>query len=65
MVVLMKHAQSPTDPLDSPTAPSDKQVHAQLHYVLVMFVKDGAMKKARNAPVGHGSDIWRLLCKEC
>ena len=64
MAVLMEHAQSATDWLDLPTAPSDKQVNAQLYYVLAMLVKDGAMKKARNALVGHGSGIWRLLCKE-
>ena len=60
MAVLMEHAQSATDWLDLPTAPSDKQVIAQLYYVLAMLVKDGAMKKARNALVGHGSGIWRL-----
>ena len=31
MVVLMEQAQSATDPLDMPTAPSDKQVHARLY----------------------------------
>ena len=64
MVVLMEHVQSATDPLDLPTAPNDNQVNAQLYYVLAMLVVDGVMKKARNAPVGHGSDIWRMLCGE-
>ena len=60
----MEHAQSATDTLGLPTAPSDNQVNAQLYYVLAMLVKDRAMKKARNALVGHGSEIWRLLCEE-
>ena len=64
MVVLMEHAQSEMEPLDLPTSPSDRQVNAQLYCVLAMLVKDGALKKARNAPVGHGSEIWRLLCEE-
>ena len=38
--------------------------HAQLCYVLAVLMKDGAMKKARNAPVRHGSEIWRWLCEE-
>ena len=52
MVVWMEHAESATGPLDLPTEPS------------AMLVKDGAMKKARNALVGHSSEIWRLLCEE-
>ena len=64
MVVLMVHAQSATEPQTFPTAQSDVQVNAQLYYVLAMLVKDGAMKRARNAPVGHGSEIWRLLCEK-
>ena len=36
----------------------------QLYNVLAMLVKYRAMKKARNALVGHGSEIWRLLCEE-
>ena len=61
----MEHAQSATDPLDLLTVPSDKQANAQLHYVWAILVQDGAMKKARNALAGHGSEIWRLLCEEC
>ena len=64
MVVLMEHAQSATDLLDLPTAPSDNQVNAQLYYVLAVLVKDGAMKKARNTRMSHGSEIWSLLCEE-
>ena len=63
-VVWMEHAQGEIEPLDLPTSPSDRQVNAQLYCVLAMLVKDGALKKARNAPVGHGSEIWRLLCDE-
>ena len=47
-----------------PQRQSDIQVNAQLYFVLVMLVKDGAMKKARNAPVSHRSEMWRLLCEE-
>ena len=64
MVVTIEHAQSATDPLDLPSAPSDRQVNAQLYFVLAMLLKDGAMKKAPNALVGHGSEMWRLLCEE-
>ena len=60
----MEHVQSATDPLDLPTAPGDNQVNAQLYHVLAVLVKDGAMKKARNAPVGDGSESWRLLCED-
>ena len=64
MVVLMEHALSATGPLTLSTAPSDKEVNAQLYSVLVMLVKDEAMQKGRTCVVGHGSEIWRLPCKE-
>ena len=64
MVALMEHAQRAADSLDLRTAPSDKQNNAQLYNVLAMLEKDVAMKQARNALVGHGSEIWRLLCEE-
>ena len=57
MVVLMEHAQGEIEPLDLPVALGDRQVIAQLYCVLAILVKDGAMKKARNAVVGHGSEI--------
>ena len=60
----MEHEQSATDQLDLPTAPSDKQVNAHLYCVLAILVKDGVMKQARNAPVGHGSEIWSLSCEQ-
>ena len=64
MVVVMEHAQSATEPWDLPAAASVNQANAQLRYVLVVLVKDGAMKQAGNAPVGHGREIWRLKCEE-
>ena len=60
MVVLMEHAPGEREPLDLPTAPSDSQLHAQLCCVPAMLMKGGALTKARNALVGHGSDIWTL-----
>ena len=64
MVVVMAHAQSATEPWDLPAAASVNQANAQLRYVLVMLVKDGAMKKAEHKSVGHGSEIWRFKCEE-
>ena len=61
---MMEHSAGEIEPLVLPTAPGDRQVNAQLYHVLAMFVKDGVMKKARNAAVGHVSEIWRLLCEE-
>ena len=60
MVVLMEHALSATGPLTLSTAPSDKEVNAQLYSVLAMLVKDEAMQKGRTCVAGHGSEIWRL-----
>ena len=45
-------------------ASNDNQIHAQLYYVLDMLVKHEAIKKVLNAPVGHGGEIWRLVCEE-
>ena len=64
MQVQSAHAQSATEPLNVPAAPSDNEVNAQLHYVLAMLAKDKAMKKARNALLGHGNEIWRLKREE-
>ena len=48
----------------APRHQSDRQVNAQLFYVLAVLVKDGVMKKARNALVGHSREIWKLRCEE-
>ena len=61
---MLEHAQGEVEPLAVLVTPSDKQVNAQLFHVLAMLVKEVAMKKARNAPVGLGIEIWRLLCEE-
>ena len=63
-VVFMEHAQGEIEPLDLPTAPSDRQVNVQVFCVLAMLVKDGATKNSRNGPLGHGSEIWSLLFGE-
>ena len=34
------------------------------NFVSGIPVEDGAMQKARNTPVGHDNEIWRLLCEE-
>eukprot|EP00959_Pyramimonas_sp_CCMP1952_P414917 8693563-Pyramimonas_sp.AAC.1 len=47
----------PDEDLDAEQA----QANGQLYYVLVMLVKGAALKKANSTPVGHGSEVWRLL----
>ena len=49
------------------TCPQRQVRNRSMHsscFVSGMLVKDGTMKKARNTPVGHDNEIWRLLCEE-
>ncbi|CAK0863201.1 unnamed protein product [Prorocentrum cordatum] len=55
------------EPMEIPDEDFDAeqaQANGQPYYVLVMLAKGAALKKAKSAPVGHGSEAWRLLVYE-
>ena len=60
MVQLIEHARAGPEPLNAPVDQVDRQLNAQQQRVSVMLLKDGALKNARTAPVGHGSEFWEV-----
>ena len=55
MKLLMDHAQTSDIPLAPPGDEEDQKQNTQLYFIMVIVVKDQALRKVRMAPEGHGA----------
>eukprot|EP00974_Lingulodinium_polyedra_P079173 7668980-Lingulodinium_polyedra.AAC.1 len=56
---LLMSAQATTAELGLPSDEVDMELNSQLYFLVVMMVRDAALRKVRLAAVGHGAEAWR------